>query len=940
MARKNRKIQSHSNPKTKISKIGETDLGISDESIDKLLQQDAENDGYESDGTLSLMPSSAAFNESKGKRKKHQKTYQEDEDAIIRGMKATVEAGSLTAKHIEKKIAKKAASTAGSFQSMGLSRPVFKAVMKKGYRIPTPIQRRAIPPVLLGKDVVGMARTGSGKTAAFVIPMIERLKAHSQTVGVRSIVVTPTRELALQTLYYVRKIACHTDLRATVIVGGDSLEEQFNQLARNPDIIIATPGRLAYLIVQTGMSLKTIEYLVFDEADRLFEMGFAEQLHELLRKLPSSRQTLLFSATMPKMLVEFTRAGLKDPAVIRLDLEQKISEQLKMHFFYCRPDEKTAALLFLLEKVIPEKTSTIIFASTRHHVQFLYEFLEEYGIPSTLVFGSMETSTRNHNVTRFRRGEVPLMIVTDVAARGIDIPRIDNVINYDFPEKSKLFVHRVGRATRADRPGSAYSLLSNDEMPYMIDLFWFLGINFFGDTDEGQESGDEDQEEEVSQDRDKYDDEIDALNAKKQKNSKKEHSEMQQYGSLPLSLLMPYIEDIRTKIDRDYNLSTLFNSSENAFQAYSRSRSKPSKSAIKLAKKNSVSMHPMIEQFISKEQAEADAFALQCAAYRPKQTIMEKFRKSKHDEGNVATQKVRQQKHKMNLLNLSREQRLKQAHAAASKEANSFKPQTLAEKLLSGARKRGPEEMTADNDTDFIPPKKKKKKGYRSENYYLSSTQSNKSMFSEDQLAVNSGQMHFEDTMEMTPEELEQLGRTKTKVNRWDPKKRRYVMMSVDRHSSAKSLKQLRKDSNGTLSTKAKKDDRYRRWQQKTRMRIQNEGEEEDERMTQQIEDSVYMGPGRKGLKKQHHILKAKVKNTDQFLRTPDDIRRERNKKKKLQEKLARTRLIKKAGASAVLGSMAIEGQHRRAMQNMALPKVKAKLRVNMRTPGGNRKRR
>eukprot|EP00958_Prasinococcus_capsulatus_P028761 scaffold7214_cov410-Prasinococcus_capsulatus_cf.AAC.1 len=231
----------------------------------------------------------------------------------------------------------------GGFETMGLSMSLLKAIRRKGYRIPTPIQRKAMPFVLAGRDVVAMARTGSGKTAAFVIPMIHALEEHSQVVGVRAVILSPTRELALQTLKVVKDLGKLTNLRSCLLVGGEALETQYENLAQNPDILIATPGRLMHLLSEVAtFSLKAVTYVCFDEvsgrahhvwrydsfqadqggarvqADRLFEMGFADQIRQIMSKIPESRQTLLFSATLPGQLAEFARAGLKEPHLIRL----------------------------------------------------------------------------------------------------------------------------------------------------------------------------------------------------------------------------------------------------------------------------------------------------------------------------------------------------------------------------------------------------------------------------------------------------------------------------------------------------------------------------------------------------------------------------------------------------------------------------------------------
>jgi len=212
--------------------------------------------------------------------------------------------------------------------------------MRKGYRVPTPIQRKCIPLVMDGKDVVAMARTGSGKTAAFLLPMFEKLKTHSAKIGARALILSPTRELATQTFKFTKELGKFTNLRATLVLGGDRMEDQFAAIHENPDIIIATPGRLLHLVVEMELRLTSLQYVVFDEADRLFEMGFSEQLHEIIRRLPESKQTLLFSATLPKLLVDFAKAGLKDPVLVRLDVDSKLSEQLKQTFLATRADDK------------------------------------------------------------------------------------------------------------------------------------------------------------------------------------------------------------------------------------------------------------------------------------------------------------------------------------------------------------------------------------------------------------------------------------------------------------------------------------------------------------------------------------------------------------------------------------------------------------------------
>ena len=322
-----------------------------------------------------------------------------------------------------------------------------------------------------------MARTGSGKTAAFLIPMIEKLKQHSGKVGARALVLSPSRELAQQTLKFACQLAKHTDLRISAFIGGDRMEDQFQMLSSNPDVIIATPGRLMHLIIETKLELQSVQMLCFDEADRLFEMGFKDQMHEIISKVPAERQTLLFSATLPKILVDFARAGLVNPKLVRLDVDTKISKELQLYCFSTKAEEKDAALVYLLMNVIKEDEQTVVFASTKHHVEYLNELLIRLEMKSTFVYGALDQLARNQNLLKFRNKEASILIVTDVAARGIDIPFLDNVINYDFPGSSKLFIHRVGRTARAGRSGRAFSLVTNDEIPFLIDLQLFTSRN-------------------------------------------------------------------------------------------------------------------------------------------------------------------------------------------------------------------------------------------------------------------------------------------------------------------------------------------------------------------------------------------------------------------------------------------------------------------------------
>ncbi|KAK2855762.1 ATP-dependent RNA helicase dbp10, partial [Arthroderma sp. PD_2] len=523
----------------------------------------------------------------------------------------------------------------GGFQAMGLNPNLLKAITRKGFSVPTPIQRKTIPLLLDDQDVVGMARTGSGKTAAFVIPMIEKLKNHSSKVGARGLILSPSRELALQTLKVVKELGRGTDLKCVLLVGGDSLEEQFGYMAGNPDIIIATPGRFLHLKVEMNLDLSSIRYAVFDEADRLFEMGFAAQLTEILHALPSSRQTLLFSATLPKSLVEFARAGLQEPTLIRLDADSKISPDLQSAFFTVKSADKEGALLNILHDIIkiptgetaagkraakeekqesrnpkkrkrsetkgpgayniPTEHSTIVFVATKHHVEYVASLLRESGFAVSYAYGSLNQTARKIQVQNFRVGISNILVVTDVAARGIDIPVLANVINYDFPSQPKIFIHRVGRTARAGQKGWSYSLIRDSDAPYLIDLQLFLGRQLLmGRAATGNVN----------------------------------YAEDIVVGSLPRKSLESHCEYVDKLINEDIDVEGLRSVSIRGEKLYLRTRNSASAESAKRAKDLVATdawgtMHPLFNDESSQSEAEREQMLARVGGYKPQETVFE-----------------------------------------------------------------------------------------------------------------------------------------------------------------------------------------------------------------------------------------------------------------------------------------------------------------------------
>jgi len=634
----------------------------------------------------------------------------------------------------------------GGFQAMGLSEEVYRGVAKMGFRNPTPVQRKSLPVILSGVDTVVMARTGSGKTAAFCIPLLERLlnsnrrkqQQSNSTIAFSAgaVILSPTRELSIQTLKVLQTLSSFIEfpgIRCIGINGGESMEKQFSLLASNPDVIVATPGRLAHHLSEIpDFHLKHCDMVIFDEADRLFEMGFSMQIRQICSSMPSTesgRQTCLFSATMPKVLIEFTKSGImdSDPQVVRLDKEASVSDELRIGFITVRSQEKDGALLHLLRDVLPRKGKgkeidekdgkhnvdddnlededmdeeeltdkekkklkkkakkeerkkmkegnssglglTLIFAATRHHVDYLTTLINNAGIGdtrtsginvATSIYGSMDQDARKLNLSAFRSGKTPILIVTDVAARGIDIPLIDHVIHYSFPPTAKLFVHRSGRAARAGRIGYCWGLCDSEELPYLVDLYLFLGRPLATSqrkiekiVDETREDVEDDQKEE------EYEEMIYSVDEMT--------PDMVHYGSMPETTSTEEVENIRRIIDSELtgshdadNLRMLIRTCENAMKQYRRSRPEASKQGVRRAKAilegekqqngqrlggGLIPPHPVLRKVeidkimtskggsISKEAAEKklkemkerEAFLHAMSTFRPKETIFEAF---------------------------------------------------------------------------------------------------------------------------------------------------------------------------------------------------------------------------------------------------------------------------------------------------------------------------
>lgn len=358
-----------------------------------------------------------------------------------------------------------------TFKELGLVEPILRALQDQGYQHPTPIQAQSIPVLLKGKDLLGVAQTGTGKTAAFSIPILQHLYNSAPPKGrrpIKALVVTPTRELAIQIDENFKAYAKYTDIRNTVIYGGVKQGTQVNRLKSGIDVLVATPGRLLDLINQGFITLKHIEFFVLDEADQMLDMGFIHDIKKLLKLLPHERQSLFFSATMPKTIVELSRQILGDFERVTIAPEKTTAEKVEQQIYHVNKKNKTALLIDLLETKLLD--STLVFSRTKHGANKIVKDLEKAGIGSAAIHGNKSQAARQRALADFKDGKIQTLVATDIAARGIDIDELSYVVNYDLPNIAESYVHRIGRTGRAGASGLAVSFCMLEERPFLKDI--------------------------------------------------------------------------------------------------------------------------------------------------------------------------------------------------------------------------------------------------------------------------------------------------------------------------------------------------------------------------------------------------------------------------------------------------------------------------------------
>jgi ATP-dependent RNA helicase RhlE len=358
-----------------------------------------------------------------------------------------------------------------TFKELGLIEPILRALQDQGYERPTPIQAQAIPVLLNHKDLLGVAQTGTGKTAAFSIPILQHLANGAPPQGkrkIRTLVVTPTRELAIQIAENFTNYAKYTDIRNTVIFGGVKQTSQVYALNKGIDVLVATPGRLLDLINQRFISLDHIEYFVLDEADQMLDMGFIHDIKKLLKLLPKKRQSLFFSATMPQAIVKLTQEILDNPSRVTIEPEKTTAEKVEQRIYHVNKKHKTALLVELLNTT--HTSETLVFSRTKHGANKIVQDLAKAGIQSAAIHGNKSQTARQKALSDFKDGKLQVLVATDIAARGIDIDELGNVINYDLPNVAESYVHRIGRTGRAGASGLAVSFCMLEERPFLKDI--------------------------------------------------------------------------------------------------------------------------------------------------------------------------------------------------------------------------------------------------------------------------------------------------------------------------------------------------------------------------------------------------------------------------------------------------------------------------------------
>ena len=744
---------------------------------------------------------------------------------------------------------------AKGFKAFHLNEEIYQAIKLIGYKNPTPIQKKIIPEIMSGFNIIAHSRTGSGKTAAFLLPMLAKLKQHSQIVGARCLILSPTRDLAFQTGTFCKKLGKFTDLRFALIAGGKGFDDQFEKLAQNPDIIIATPGRVLHHIEEGSLQLKKVEIIIIDEADKMMELSLGEQLRKIIQFCPPQKQIILLSATIQEQLATFLKSGIiKEYKILSINEENKIPEKLKIHLIYTRKEDKLYALVSLLKTpsiIDIEKQLTIIFVMTKYHCDYLQEILKYWNINSLVIYGSLEQDIRNSTLEDFKKGRKRILIVTDVAARGIDIPLLDNVINFDFPDNHKLFIHRVGRTARAGRSGRVFNLICSEELPYFFDIKYYLGKKFVLSSDN----------EEL-----KKEDTLDNFNTIS-------------FGSIPQEVILNMKNE---KLDYLFNtgldIEELYKSMVRAEKKGLTFKQKPSHYGVAEAKKLlnefNIKMHPFYsKKYYDEEKVQ---FLNELKNYKPKELYFERVNETMVDK-NV----LKMFKTKVDIFHKKKEY---EKELEKKREEELEKKNIEDDKIYEEEQKQLEENNKKMEQMKLLGKKIKRSKiqNFKNLSQCISGT---KEENRENSLKLWGGER---------PLELEELTMNintddtyeKVKKTVWNNKKKTFETHMLDK------LGNRIKNESGLNIKKNENFHPYKEWKKKSKLSIQNAGEIENKNFVKNVKERIIERRENKNkgnlstLKSFEQILKGKKKQFKE-----NQKKNKQFSKKKYKENMLKTRV-------------------------------------------------
>ena len=739
---------------------------------------------------------------------------------------------------------------AKGFKVFHLTEEIYQGIKLIGYKNPTPIQKKIIPEIMSGFNIIAHSRTGSGKTAAFLLPMLAKLKKHSQIVGTRCLILSPTRDLAFQTGMFCRKLGKFTDLRFALIAGGKGFDDQFEKLAQNPDIIIATPGRVLHHIEEGSLQLKKIEIIIIDEADKMMELSLGEQLRQIIQNCPPQKQIILLSATIQEQLATFLKSGIiKEYKILSINEENKIPEKLKIHLIYTRKQDKLYTLISLLKTpsiINIEKQLTIIFVMTKYHCDYLQEVLKYWNISALVIYGSLEQDLRNSTLEDFKKGRKKILIVTDVAARGIDIPLLDNVINFDFPDNHKLFIHRVGRTARAGRSGRVFNLINSDELPYFFDIKYYLGKKFIlsSDTEES-----------------KKEDTIDNFNTIS-------------FGTIPDQVILN-MKNI--KIDYLFNtgldIEELYKSMQRAEKKGLTFKQKPSRYGIAEAKKLINEFNIKIHPFYSKKYGdeEKQQFLNDLKHYKPKELYFEKINETTVDE-----KILKEFKNKVDVFHKKKEY---EKELEKKKEEQVEQKHIEEDKIFEEEQKEIEENNKKIEELKILGKKVKRSKlrNFKNMSQYISNEKEQNSEMSK-HLWGGEKPIELEElTMNInTDDTYERIKKTV-----WNNKKKTFQTQMID------GLGNRVKNESGQMIKKSDKFHPYKDWKRKSKLTIQNVGEIENQAHIRNVKERILE-------RKENKKSKSTLKSFEEILKgKKKEFKENQKKKKQFSKKKYKENLIK-----------------------------------------------